>query len=170
MDWIYAIIIYPIIFIFPAYVANGAPVIFGKGAKPITKGKFRGKPILGAHKTRRGLVAGLIAGAIMAILESLVPGFGFMLAIGIAESVGTHVGDLLGSFIKRQSGVKEGQPIPFLDQYPFLVFALFFALPFALPSYFPSIYGVIFLFVLTWVMHRLTNIGAHKLSIKEVPW
>lgn len=166
--WLYTIIIYPIIFIFPAYAANGAPVIFGKGSKPITSARFRGRPVLGSHKTRRGLAAGILCGVLAGFLESLAPGFGFMLAVGILESIGTHAGDLLGSFIKRQIQVKEGHPAPLLDQYPFLVLALAFALP--LVSHFPSIYGIIFLFALTWAMHRLTNLGAHRLKIKEVPW
>ena len=50
-------------FIFPAYCANAAPVIFG-GGKPMDFGKkfFDGKPFLGAHKTFRGFLAGTIVG------------------------------------------------------------------------------------------------------------
>lgn len=167
---IYAIFIYPIIFIFPAYVANGAPVIFGGGAPIDLNRKFRGRPVFGRHKTIKGLVAGIASGIIVGFLESQVPGFSFMLAVGIAESFGTHFGDLLGSFIKRQSGMKEGVRAPLLDQYPFLIFSMLFALPVSLGTSFPGVYGVIFIFVLTWFMHRVTNIGAHMLRIKDVPW
>ncbi len=171
-NWLYTIIIYPVIFILPAYVANGAPVIFGKGSRPLTGATFRGRPLLGRHKTRRGLAAGICAGIIVGYLESLAPGFGYMLAVGMTEAVGTHFGDLLGSFMKRQAGVQEGHQVPVLDQYPFLAFALIFTLPIYAyyPGSFPSVYGIIFLFMLTWVMHRLTNLGAHRLKIKEVPW
>ena len=45
MYWaaIYALFLYPIIYIFPAYAANGAPVLFG-GGKPLDmKRKLMGK-------------------------------------------------------------------------------------------------------------------------------
>lgn len=166
---LFSIIIYPIIFIFPAYVANGSPVIFGRRAKtPLDLGRrFRNKPIFGMHKTVRGLVGGLACGIIVGFIESLVPGYGFMLAVGILESFGTHVGDLLGSFIKRQSGVREGAQTNLLDQYLFLVFALLFAYPL---GHTPGVYGIIFLIAFTYILHRATNLGAYKLKIKKVPW
>ncbi len=44
MNFIVYSILYSIFYILPAYVANGAPVIFG-GGKPIDMNKkFRGKP------------------------------------------------------------------------------------------------------------------------------
>jgi len=168
---LYLILIYPIIFILPAYVANGAPVIFGRGnPTPIDLNrKFRNRPIFGRHKTIRGLVGGIACGIFIGFIESQVPGFSFMFAVGILQSLGTHFGDLLGSFIKRQRGMKEGQKAELFDQYLFLIFALLFCLPIALPE-FPVIYGIIFIFIFTWIMHRLTNIGAYLLKIKDVPW
>ncbi len=162
---IYLIIIYPIIYIWPAYVANGAPVIFGRGA-PIDGGrKLRGKPIFGKHKTIIGLIAGLLAGFIMAAVESaFLP---YMLAAGIAMTFGTHFGDLFGSFMKRQLGMKEGKPFLLFDQYFFFIFALLFALPF---GHMPSVWGLVFLTVLTGVLHKATNMGAHKAKLKDVPW
>ena len=46
-------------YIFPAYCANGAPVLFG-GGKPIDLGKNfpDGRPIFGSHKTYRGFILG----------------------------------------------------------------------------------------------------------------
>ncbi len=90
-----------------------------------------------------------------------------MLAIGILLTVGTHIGDLLGSFIKRRIGAKPGVNIPIMDQYLFFVMALLFALPF---GHLPSLYGLIFLVILTGILHRLTNIAAHKAKLKDVPW
>jgi len=56
-------------FIFPAYLANSAPVdvsqikALKKYGTPIDGGKtFRGKRVLGDSKTWRGLYAGVIAG------------------------------------------------------------------------------------------------------------
>ncbi len=165
-DWLYLIILYPIIFILPAYVANGAPVLFGGGTRIDLNGKLWGKPIFGRHKTIKGLISGICSGILMGFVESLFPAFGFMFFIGIAQSVGTHVGDLLGSFIKRRSGVKEGKRF-LTDTYLFLIFAILFSIPF---GNLPSILGLIFLFVLTGIMHPLTNFIAHALRLKEVPW
>lgn len=162
---IYAIIIYPILYILPAYVANGAPVIFG-GGKPLDLGrKFRGKRIFGDHKTIRGLLAGVASGIIIAGVESIF--LPFMLLVGVALSLGTHIGDLFGSFVKRQLGMKEGEKLPVLDQYLFFVFALLVALPL---GHLPTVWGIIFLVVLTGLLHVATNLGAYKLKLKSVPW
>ena len=168
---LYLIVIYPIIFILPAYAANGAPVIFGGGTPLDLNRKCLGRPIFGKHKTVRGLIFGIASGIAVGLAESLVPGFGFMLGVGILESLGTHFGDLLGSFIKRQRGVQEGKRSLFMDQYLFLVFAIAFAAPLALAhGLMPDIYGIAFLVVLTGIMHPLTNMGAYLLGLKKVPW
>ncbi|MGC9099139.1 MAG: CDP-2,3-bis-(O-geranylgeranyl)-sn-glycerol synthase [Candidatus Micrarchaeia archaeon] len=156
---------YPIIYILPAYVANGAPVIFG-GGKPLDFGKkIKGKPIFGPHKTIRGLVFGIASGIIVGAIESLF--LPYMLILGIALSLGTHAGDLLGSFVKRRMGKKSGANMPIIDQYLFLVFALLFAYPFGNA---PGILGIVFLFILTGILHKLTNVLAHRAKLKEVPW
>ncbi len=164
---LYQLILYPIFYIWPAYVANGAPVLFGKGKHmPLDfNRKLGGKPIFGKHKTIRGLIGGMGAGILMSVIESFfVP---YMLPVGIALAIGTHMGDLLGSFIKRRIGHKEGTQIYLLDQYTFLLFAFLFAFPL---GNMPSIYGITFLVVLTGILHPLTNFLAHRLRIKEVPW
>jgi CDP-2,3-bis-(O-geranylgeranyl)-sn-glycerol synthase len=164
-DALYAIILYPVIYILPAYVSNGAPVIFGGGVPIDMNRKFRGKPIFGKHKTIRGLISGILSGFVIAsLLSYFIPG---IFLAGISMSIGTHIGDLAGSFIKRRQGKKSGERTLLLDQYPFLIFALLFAFPF---GGFPSIWGIIFLVILTGLLHRSTNAAAHSLKIKEVPW
>lgn len=164
-QFLYVVIIFPIIYIFPAYVANGAPVIFGGGA-PIDFGKtFRGKALFGKHKTIRGFVFGMLSGVLIGALLSLA--LPFMFIIGIALSLGTLLGDMFGSFIKRQMGHKEGKDVFLMDQYLFLIFALLFAFPF---GNVPNLYGLIFIFILTGVLHKLTNKVAHKAKLKDVPW
>ena len=161
----YQLIIYPVIYIFPAYVANGAPVIFGGGIPLDFRKKFMGKRIFGDHKTLRGLVSGLLSGFIIAFVESLsIP---YMLWVGILLSIGTHFGDLLGSFIKRRYGIEEGVSMPFFDIYLFFAFALLFAFPLGNA---PSVYGIIFLVILTGVLHKGTNLAAFFLRVKKVPW
>ena len=162
---LYTVIIYPIVYILPAYVANGAPVLFGYGA-PLDFGrKFLGKRIFGDHKTIRGLVSGLFAGTLVGLLE--YPFFQYMITIAIALAVGAMVGDLAGSFIKRRLDLRSGASVPILDQYGFFVVALAFAYPL---GNIPSIYGLLFIAILTGMLHVLTNMGAHRLKLKSVPW
>jgi len=66
-------------FIFPAYLANSAPVdvsqikALKKYGTPIDGGKtFRGKRVLGDSKTWRGLYAGVIAGTAGGALQVAV--------------------------------------------------------------------------------------------------
>lgn len=166
-DLVYSYVIYPILFILPAWVANGAPVIFGGGA-PIDLGrKVGGKRIFGNHKTIRGLVAGLLSGFIIAGAVSIF--LPELLATGIALTIGTHFGDLFGSFVKRRLNKKEGSSWALFDQYLFLAFAFLFALPFVFHTQLNPI-GVLVIVVLTGVLHRATNVMAHRAKIKEVPW
>ncbi len=169
---LYSVIIYPILYILPAYAANGLPVLFGGNyifksvAAPIDGGrKFMGKPLFGANKTWRGLVGGLACGFIVAAVEGhFIP---ILFAVGVLSSIGTHVGDLLASFVKRRRGVRTGESTFLLDAYMFLIFAFLFA---AFLGNLPGIPGIIFIVILTGVLHRATNIGAYKLNIKKVPW
>ncbi len=162
---LYTVIIYPIIFILPAWVANGAPVIFG-GGTPLDFGRKLGKkPIFGKHKTVRGTLAGFIAGFIIAGIESQF--FPSLLLTGVMLTTGTMLGDLLGSFIKRRLGKREGYDMFLMDQYLFFLLALVFALPF---GNFPVYQGLLVLVILTGVLHRGLNILAHKVNLKKVPW
>lgn len=164
---LYSLIVYPILFILPAWIANGTPVLFS-GRQPLDFGRrLDGRRIFGDHKTVRGTAAGTIGGFVIAGLEySLI---GSPLALGAMLTVGAIAGDLFGSFVKRRAGAKEGSNIPIMDQYLFFVFALLFALPVGL-SYFPSPIGLVVIIALTGVLHRLTNVVAHKARLKDVPW
>ncbi len=57
-DWI-AILIFSLLFIFPAYISNAGMVLVG-GGKPIDGGKYLrdGRRIFGDHKTWNGLIKG----------------------------------------------------------------------------------------------------------------
>jgi CDP-2,3-bis-(O-geranylgeranyl)-sn-glycerol synthase len=162
---LYTLIIYPIIYIFPAYAANGAPVIFGGGTPLDLKRKMGGKRIFGDNKTIKGTAAALVIGILAGALESLA--FPFMLKIAIMLTIGAIFGDLLGSFIKRRMSYKSGHSFPIMDQFGFMAFALIFA--FWLGNL-PTLYGIVFIVVLTGILHPLTNVGAHLLKLKEVPW
>lgn len=165
MGLLYNLIIFPIIYIFPAYAANGAPVLFG-GLAPLDFGKkIGGKRIFGDNKTIMGTAAAITIGILAGALESIL--FPFMLKISIMLTLGAVFGDLLGSFLKRRMNYKSGQSFPIMDQFGFMIFALIFA--FWLGNL-PTLYGIAFIVVLTGIMHPLTNLGANKLKLKSVPW
>ena len=164
-DLLYSLLLYPIIFILPAWIANGTPVIFGGGA-PIDFGKkFGGRPIFGKHKTIRGTASGIVGGLVVAVLEYVL--LAFPLALGIALVLGAIAGDLLGSFIKRRAGLAEGASVILMDQYLFFFMPILFSLPLGgLPDYL----GLLVIFVLTGLLHKGTNVLAHMAKIKKVPW
>ncbi|MEM3556107.1 MAG: CDP-2,3-bis-(O-geranylgeranyl)-sn-glycerol synthase [Candidatus Micrarchaeia archaeon] len=167
-----------LLFILPAYVANAAPVLFG-GGLPVDFGKkfIDGERILGDGKTWRGLLAGLSFGSITGILEQLLCSHSVLssnlclnfLPLGFTLSLGAMLGDIVGSFIKRRMRIRRGQPSLILDQLTFLLFALLLSLP-ILPDGFITVEAIVFLVILTYFLHVLTNIIANKLGLKKVPW
>ncbi len=157
-----------LIFILPAYVANASPVILGGGV-PMDFGKnfVDGKRILGQGKTWRGFIFGVLAGTAVGILLSLVFSW-FSPLLGFLLSLGALTGDMTGSFLKRRIGTERGKPSLVLDQLTFLFVAFAFAYP--LWPKFLDIYGVVFLIALTYVMHVVSNVFAHRMGWKKVPW
>jgi len=167
-----------LLFILPAYVANSTPVIFGGGPPVDLNMRFiDGKRILGDGKTWRGLVAGLCFGSLTGLLEAqlcysaVIPSSLCMnfTALGFVLSLGTMLGDLAGSFVKRRMGMKRGHPSLILDQLSFLLFATLLSLPY-LPDGLLAVDSVVFLVVLTYLLHVLSNIVANRLGLKKVPW
>jgi len=151
-----------LLFIGPSYVANAAPLVFGGGARLDRDWKFfDGRPLFGSHKTVRGLFAGIIAGGLVGLGESLIDGrlalAGFMIALGAV------MGDLLGAFIKRRVGIRPGHSFPFLDQLDFVFGSIALGLPF-FPMPWVSILIVI---LVTPPIHLATNYGAYLLGIKK---
>ena len=70
-----------LLFMIPAYVANSTPIIFGGGkAIDFDKRFIDGERILGANKTIRGFISGLIFGSLVGIVE------GFAMSQGMIQS------------------------------------------------------------------------------------
>jgi len=161
------LIVDAIIFIFPAYCANAAPVIAG-GGLPIDLGrKFTdGKPIFGKNKTFRGLFVGLLVGTGVGLLESEI--FNLPLMFGFLLSLGALFGDLTGAFLKRRLGIAPGNLLPIVDQVDFVVCALIFSLLLS-PSLLTWELALTVLFI-TPPIHLLTNFAAFKLGLKSNPW
>jgi CDP-2,3-bis-(O-geranylgeranyl)-sn-glycerol synthase len=160
-------------FIFPAYCANAAPVIFG-GGKPMDFGKkfSDGKPVLGSHKTFRGFLAGIIVGTLVGLAQTIIyeqvlfeygTQFEYTILLGFMLSLGALTGDIVESFIKRRMDRAPGSSLPVADQIGFILGAFVFSIPVSPPS---LLVAAIILLV-TIPIHLLTNLGAALLKMKN---
>ena len=160
-------------FIFPAYCANAAPVIFG-GGKPMDFGKkfFDGKPFLGAHKTFRGFLAGILVGTLVGLVQTVIyeqvifeygPQFQYSILLGFVLSLGALTGDLIESFVKRRLNRPPGISLPVADQLDFILGAFLFSIPVSPPS----LLTALIILVITIPIHLLTNLGAALLNMKN---
>ncbi len=123
----------------PAYLANTAPVITSlilkkKLATPLDLGKkWRGKRILGDHKTIRGVIAAMIIGGAVFWLQKIIynnqvwKGISLInydeksIIIGIMLGLGAITGDAVKSFFKRRKGIKPGEKWFPYDQIDFTI-------------------------------------------------
>lgn len=160
-------------FIFPAYCANAAPVIFGGGQQMDFGKKFSdGKPILGSHKTLRGFLAGLIVGTLVGVVQTVFyeqilfeygKQFSYSILLGFMLSLGALVGDLIESFIKRRLDRSPGSSLPVADQIDFILGAFLFSITISPPSWITAL----IILLITIPIHLLTNLGAALLNMKN---
>ena len=165
----------------PAYFANMAPVIFKKIRLfdfPLDfNKKIKNKPILGKHKTFRGLIFGVAFAVGIAYLQFLLYGIEFFrsisfldynswLLLGFLIGFGALIGDSAKSFFKRRLGIKPGARfIPF-DQIDFVFGALLFVSPFfavSLEIFFASL-------ILSFILHIIINHIAFYTGIRQEKW
>ncbi|MFO8016028.1 MAG: CDP-archaeol synthase [Candidatus Woesearchaeota archaeon] len=174
-------------FMLPAYLANAAPVltknVLKSLARPLDMGHhLRGRPLFGSHKTLRGLLAAIVAGIVVFLVQVCLHRFPLFQGIelfdyssfysqyyilpGFLLGFGAIMGDLVESLIKRQASINAGgRWIPW-DQVDFLIGALllFFLI------YIPSWKVIVILFVLTPLIHIGMNHLAFYLNIRKVKW
>jgi CDP-2,3-bis-(O-geranylgeranyl)-sn-glycerol synthase len=160
-------------FIFPAYCANGTPVLAGGGKKMDFGRNFvDGKRIFGNNKTFRGFFFGWGVGFLVGLIEGFVFGFNnYPLLFALITPLGALLGDLFGAFLKRRLDIAPGGLLPVVDQLDFVVGAVVFALPLTLTGVFAlSWEAAIVVLLITPPIHLLTNFGAYKLKLKKHPW
>ena len=164
----------------PAYIPNPVAALFG-GGTPIDLGRnfSDGRRLFGDGKTYRGLVAGILAGVIIGLLQiqaqavfslTYLPAH-TLLSVSLL-AVGALLGDLCKSFFKRRFGKERGSKWPLADQYD-LVVGAFVLLLIVDPSWLFSqvtLAAFILILILTPILHRATNIIGYLLKVKEVPW
>ncbi|MFA4876687.1 MAG: CDP-2,3-bis-(O-geranylgeranyl)-sn-glycerol synthase [Methanoregula sp.] len=164
----------------PAYIPNPVAAVFGRGT-PIDLGRnfSDGRRLFGDGKTYRGLIAGILAGIVIGLLQiqaqamfdlSYLP-VQTLLSISLL-AVGALLGDLVKSFFKRRLGKERGSKWPLADMYD-LVIGAFVLLLILDPSWLFSqvtLAAFIVILILTPILHRLTNIIGYIIKVKEVPW
>jgi len=176
-----AIAILQVLFLFvPAYAANMSPVLvagrFEALAVPMDGGRsWRGRRILGDHKTWRGLLAGAVTGVAVYELQRLAYRAGFVRSLalldydaypvigGLLMGVGALVGDAVKSFFKRQVGIAPGRSWPGFDQLDFYLGAWACLAPLYAPSLVPFLLSLPVVFV----GDVATNALAYGLDLKD---
>lgn len=171
----------------PALLPNSAAVLFG-GGRPVDMGRsLGGRRILGDGKTWMGLAGGWAAGVSLGIVQLMIAlpfdpagfwGFGPFpgnLLLVATLSLGSLMGDMGGSFLKRRLDLPRGARFPVLDQYDFLIGA--FALALLHGDWFyrsflegDSLLALAVLLVAVPLLHRAVNIVGYKMGKKDVPW
>ncbi len=179
-------ILFVLWFFLPAGLANMAPIYAAK--LPFIKvfafpldcyATFRGKRILGDHKTFRGLLSGILSAILTVYLQvyiyehvPLVRRFVSIdyssinpILLGVLFGVGALGGDALKSFIKRQIGKAPGSSwFPF-DQIDYIVGGM------VLTSFYIrlTLMQYIILFILWTLLHLLASYIGYLLKLKDTP-
>ena len=153
-------IVSTIILFLPSYVANSSPVVLG-GGPPVDGGALwtDGKPILGANKTIRGTITGILAGTIIGLIQGNFIG-------GFAQSAGALLAHLLSSFYKRRRDYAPGSSMPIIDQLDFISLAVVLSYPFQQTD----LLSVAVIMVVTVPIHYAVNYIAWLVKLKKNPW
>lgn len=169
--------------ILPAYFANAFGTIAGKlklWTSPLDNNrKLVTNYIFGPGKTYGGTIIGIIVALLTVGLQRLLFSIEFFqnisiidyqyinwLYLGLLAGIGSVGGDIVASFIKRRLHLQRGVSVPLLDQWDFLIgYLLLISILIDIPQ---SI--IIISFIITLIIHPLSNIVAYLLKIKKVWW
>ncbi len=175
-----------IYFVFPAYFANMAPVIAKKMKFlnslniPLDHGRrFMNKPLLGKHKTYRGLLLGVAFAIIAAALQKILYPYPFFRSISITDyhdfliigfllGIGAIIGDMIKSFFKRRLGILPGKRFVPFDQLDFIIGAYL-----ALLLFYPRLLTIeLFLYsvIASFFLHIIVNHAAYYIGIRKEKW
>ncbi len=177
-----------IYFFLPAYIANMSPPLAAKFKifeflnKPIDNDKkFKDLPILGSHKTWRGVLVEIINGTLTAYLQAYLYNFSFfknislfnyqeknILFFGLLISSGAILGDLFSASIKRRLNLKPGSKFIPWDQINYVIGNAF------LLSFFPEfnlkLFSWLILAFLTFFIHIVFNRIGYYLGLHNAKW
>ena len=184
----YLYILSSIYFFFPAGVANAFPPlantfnILNGLNKPIDGGKqINGMAILGSHKTWRGLVSEIVICTLLVQLMFFLHtyyNFSFYQTIGfnyqainswlfgILMSMGIVFGDISFAFLKRRLRLRPGVAFVPFDQTNYVIGAFIFLQPLVRLSL--EFWAT--LFILTFLLHILSNRIGYNLGLHKAKW
>lgn len=172
-------VIFALWFFAPAGLANVTPVIvakvpvFSELNAPIDFGlKFRGKELLGTHKTIRGLVFGVLIGTLAFFdqteIGATVGGLDYSqltIWLGVLLSFGALFGDMVKSFFKRQLNIDSGKSwFPF-DQLDYIIGGVAFSaivVRLSLAQY-------LWIFAVWFALHLISSYVGYLLKLKKDP-
>lgn len=174
-------------FFIPAGFANVAPVLVAKvpGLRnwntPIDGGKtWQGQPLLGPHKTWRGLLAGVFLATLVlyvqqwlygqfAAIKYVTDGIDYSLLptliLGPLFALGALGGDAVESFFKRRRGLKSGQAWVGFDQLDYIIGAIVFTLPVVQLAWAEYLWMV----VVWFAIHLIASYVGWLMGLKDDP-
>jgi len=175
-------------FFIPAGIANVMPVLVAKipwlkrYTAPIDAGfVWRGKRVLGDHKTWRGLIAGIIGATLALAMQQYLFVHNNWLSTMVGEridysslptlivgplfAIGALGGDAIESFFKRRFNIAPGRSwFPF-DQTDYIIGGALATAPFIRLHA-----GEYCLLLLVWlVIHVLSTVAGYLLGLKDQP-
>lgn len=175
----------------PAFSANALATIPRGYGPPMDFGKnwpWDGRRVLGPSKTWSGfLFAGFVGMGIglieayvillappnLAVVPTLAPSVAAAIPVVALIAFGAMAGDAIGSFIKRRMGRPSGSRTWFLDQFPFVIVPIVLGL-LLYPALFVATFwnweAVIWVILLTLLLHVGFNWIGYKAGLKKVPW
>jgi CDP-2,3-bis-(O-geranylgeranyl)-sn-glycerol synthase len=171
----------------PAFAANGAPVFSSHlpklrewNARMDFGKRFHGRPVLGSHKTWRGLISGMIVATAVLWIQQLavreIPSMALFtdhidypmlptLILGPLFGLGALGGDAIESFFKRRRGTPSGEAwIPF-DQIDYILGAIIVSLPF----FILTVRQYVLILIIWFGMHLLGSYTGYRIGLKEKP-
>ncbi|AWR97047.1 CDP-2,3-bis-(O-geranylgeranyl)-sn-glycerol synthase [Acidianus sulfidivorans JP7] len=156
-----------IIIYLPAFVANGSAPFVKKGHPIDFYKNFRDKRrIFGDGKTFEGLIIALSFGTTVGVILARFLGYDWIL-ISFIESLMAMIGDIIGAFIKRRLNIPRGGRAIGLDQIDFVLGSTLALLLLGIKI---SLIQFVFIIIVAFGLHILTNNVAYRLKIKSVPW
>lgn len=158
----------------PAAVANMTPVIFARVPFLATPVDFNftigGRRLFGANKTWRGLISGVLTGAITAVIQNQFFNIDFFAnpaIFGALLGLGALLGDLLSSAFKRRLNIAPGQAFYIIDQINWVVPALIVLRCAGHPI---TLIISLLTMLIFGVLHVVINQVAFRLKVRSNPW
>jgi len=162
-----------------AFFSSKIPLLKKLGQPVDGKLKFRGRRILGSHKTIRGFIMGTVMAIIGVYIEVFlyvqIPFFQEILPIdysiinpvilGFLLGFGALTGDAVKSFFKRQLSIQPGRSwVPF-DQIDYILGGMVFTY-FYIPL---TAFEYILLFFVWFLIHPIISFWGYLLKLKRQP-